>query len=307
MGQPVSKNAQGNMSYAPFENYQGPMAAPGGLVTAQYPPPGGRVVSIDDREQFWDGDPVYVPDAQPPPRTARGNFGPPGMPRRRGPFGPSGPQDVSVTQGPGYASALRDQMMVEAENAPWYRSAPPQSRSYQPPPQSRQPNVKTVRTVINEPRGYAPPGAQGQSQGYQVQSQQASSQPTHVMYYDPKTGALSSSGQQYSAPTGPVSCGTQSCAAPQAYHQPQVAYQQQPQVAYQQQPQVAYQQPQVAYQQPQVAYQQPQQMMAQPQMFGYQQAAQPMAYAYPQQQQMTQPIVVPGQLYTANGGVQQLG
>jgi hypothetical protein len=301
MGQPVSKNAQGNMAYPPFENYQGPPMAPGGLTTAQYPPPGGRVVSIDDREPFWDQDPVYVPDAQPPPRTARGNFGPPGMPRRRPPFGPPD----SVTQGPGYASALRDQMIVEAENAPRYRSAPPQGRPYQPP-QSRQPYVKTVRTVINEPRGYAPPG-QSQSQGYQVQSQQASSQqPSNVLYYDPKTGALSSSGHQYSAPTGPVACGTQSCA-------PQVAYQTQaaPQTfAYQQPaPQVAYQvQPQVAYQtQPQVAYQAQPQMMAQPQMFGYQQAAQPVTFAYPQQQQMSQPIVVPGQLYTANGGVQQLG
>ena len=297
MGQQPSKGVQMNAGYPPFENYQG--AAARGLVPSQYPPGGGRLVRVTD-EPFFDQDPVFVPESQPPPRTARGNFAqqpPRGIPRRQ-PYGPS--------------DALRDQMMIEAaEEAPRYRSAPPQNR---PPPQRREPYIKTVRTVINEPRGYMPPGSQQQS--YQVQSQQQSQQPTNVLYYDPHTGQLSSSGQQQSMPTGPVSCGTQSCAAPQVQYQqqaaPQVYQQSAPQVMYQQAaaPQMAYQPaPQMAYQAaPQVmGYQAQPQVVGAPQMFGYQQQPQQVAYAYPQQQAMTQPIVVPGQLYTANGGVQQLG
>ena len=308
MGQQPSKGVQMNAGYPPFENYQG--AAAPGLVTSQYPPPGGRVVRVTD-EPFFDQDPVFVPESHPPPRTARGNFAPPrGIPRRQPPYGPPD----SIVNTPGYAAALRDQMMIEAaEEAPRYRSAPPQSR---PPPQRREPYIKTVRTVINEPRGYAPPGSQTQQQSYQVQSQQQGQQPTNVLYYDPHTGQLSSSGQQHSMPTGPVSCGTQSCAAPQVQYQqqaaPQVYQQAAPQVMYQQQaaPQVAYQPaPQMQYQvAPQMmGYQQQPQVVGAPQMFGYQQQPQQVAYAYPQQQAMTQPIVVPGQLYTANGGVQQLG
>lgn len=300
MGQPVSKNA-GNAGYAPFENYQGPPISGGGLMTAQGPAAGGRMVQIDD-EPFWNPDPVTIP-ARPMHRTARGNFGPPpGIPRRQ----PYGPPSDSVVNAPGYAQTLREQMMVEAEAAPWYRSAPP-------PSGPRQPNIKTIRTVINEPRGYAPPGqsqpqyqaqqqqsyqvqpqayqqpqsyqvqaqplSYQQPQSYQVQAQPQAQQPTQVMYYDPKTGALSHSGQQYSAPTGPVGCGTQACAPQQV----------------------------VGYQTPVMGYQQPApQVVAPPQAYGYPQAGQPIAYAYPQQQ-MTQPIVVPGQLYTADGGVQRLG
>lgn len=289
MGQPVSKNA-GNAGYAPFENYQGPPISGGGLMTSQLPPPGGRAVQITD-EPFWNPEPVIVPESRPMPRTARGNFGPPGPPRmpRRQPYGPPD----SVVTAPGYAQTLREQMMIEAEEAPWYRSAPPRSG----PPHSREPYIRTVRTVINEPRGYVPPGqsqqsyqVQAQPQSYQVQPQpqpyqfqthqHQGQQPQQVLYYDPKTGALSSSGQQYSAPTGPVGCGTQACAPQQM---------------------VGYQTPQV------MGYQPAPQIMGAPQVLGYPQAGQPMAYAYPQQQQMTQPIVIPGQLYTADGGVQRLG
>lgn len=257
------------------------------------------MVTVDDGKPFWEEEPPYLPQPQPMPRPGRGNFGPPrGMPRRAAYNEPG-----SVVNSPGYASELRRGMMVEAaQDAAWYRSPPPSGPSQsQPPPQSR-PNIRTVRTVINEPRGYQPPGSQTQSYqtqpqsyqvqaqpqsyqvqaqpqtyqvqqpSYQVQAQPQAQQPAQVMYYDPKTGALTQGAQQYAAPAQPA---------------PQIMYQQPQMMGYQAQPQV-------------VGYQ------AAPQVLGYQQAAQPIAFAYPQQQQ-AQPIVVPGQLYTATGGVQQLG
>jgi hypothetical protein len=317
MGQPVSKRHT-TAPIAPFENYQvytGPPQNPPGSYPGDYPPPGngygpiGRPVEYGppsrgdygppqgdygprprpiDRplprrsdfplhgrpmgrgppqmeEDFWeDEDPVYLPEG---PRRGPldGRFDPFAEDLRR-----YAPPPGGVSRQRGLAGEMIDgmrQQRVAPGRAQQYRNMPPPQPSYPPQhPSQLQPRITKYTTYVSEPKGYPAPPTQNVS--YQPQPQQSVTPQvpagSHVIYYDPATGAVTGSN------------------APQATQQ--------------------------------VAAPAPQATM--PQMFGFPQGMQmgfpqgQQGFSWPgmmQQPQQQQPIVIPGSLYTANGGVVPLG
>lgn len=280
MGQPVSRRYPTTSPFpagaAPFENYQvytGPQGPPADYIPG-YPPPGPRRPRDGPlpRRRMLEEDAGWGGMDYDDPVYLPDAVGPR---RRPGGFDPFDdprrdyPPPSSVTRDRGGVA----QEMIAAMRDDLPGGRPFQGRGFNPRFRSAPPQPRVTRgttTVVNEPPGFMP----GQQFAYGPQQIPGAPQPQQqVIYYDPATGACSGGGQV-------PGYTPQAQTAPQMYMMPGMMQQgMMPQMMGMQ------------------GMPQTMGMMGMPQMG--------MGMFMPQEQ--PKPIVIPGQLYTAAGGVQQLG
>jgi len=283
MGQPLSRGQPSALPPDPADNYQVYTGDQGPPVTYLPPPPSGPPRGLRrprpmpppvDQSilQYGQTDADFWDNGSDPVYLPESRGG---LRRRPGGFDPFADDDPrgypppgSVARDPGLAAEMIARMKARQMN----RSLPPrnQPQAYAAQPQSYAPQVQSYAP---QAQSYAP-----QAQSYAPQTvQQPQQYQAPVLYYDPVTGAVSAG--QTPAPA-----------------------------------------PQPNYVVPQVMGV-PQGMMP---MMGYPQGVAPQGYMYPgmggmpmmmggmpqyvmPQAQPAQPIVVPGHLYTRDGGVTKLG